>query len=91
MMYTNPMKLVNNYGVFAVMTTQRPELIIEASNDSLEWQAYQLHFKPGPLGRAPGWVTPLQPCLLATLVCGTAPCSTPMAGKPAGTTADGLR
>jgi hypothetical protein len=58
-----PWHIAHSYGVFAVMTPERPELVIEASNDSLEWQPYRFHFKPGELDRAPGWVAPGQPRL----------------------------
>jgi len=45
------------------MTTERPEIIIEGSNDGREWRPYVLPFKPGPLDRAPVWATPHQPRL----------------------------
>lgn len=54
---------LNNYGLFAVMTTTRPELIIEGSNDGRAWQAYELPHKPGDLKRAPDFVAPHQPRL----------------------------
>lgn len=55
--------LVNSYGLFAVMTTERPELVIEGSDDGQEWKAYELPYKPGDPGRAPRWVAPHQPRL----------------------------
>src|ERR1019366_2863005 len=55
--------IVNGYGLFAVMTTTRPEISIEGSNDNVEWQPYVFKYKPGPLNRAPGWVAPDQPRL----------------------------
>ena len=55
--------IVNEYGLFAVMTTSRPEISIEGSNDGVDWQPYVFPYKPGPLNRAPGWVEPLQPRL----------------------------
>jgi hypothetical protein len=58
-----PFGIVNQYGLFATMTTSRPEISIEGSNDSVEWQPYVFRYKPGPLNRAPGWVAPLQPRL----------------------------
>jgi predicted DCC family thiol-disulfide oxidoreductase YuxK len=61
--HTQAFHLVNSYGVFAVMTPRRPELIIEGSNDSLQWHPYRFHFKPDALGRAPTWVAPWQPRL----------------------------
>jgi hypothetical protein len=45
------------------MTTERPELIFEGSDDGRSWQAYDLPFKPGDLSRRPRWVAPYQPRL----------------------------
>ena len=53
----------NNYGLFAVMTTERPEIIIEGSRDGQSWEAYEFRYKPGRLDRAPVWVQPHQPRL----------------------------
>jgi lipase maturation factor 1 len=53
--------IVNQYGLFASMTTSRPEISIEGSNDSVDWQPYIFPYKPGPLNRAPGWAEPFQP------------------------------
>jgi hypothetical protein len=58
-----PMRIVNGYGLFAVMTTSRPEIIIEGSNDGEIWLDYEFKFKPGELRRAPRWVEPFQPRL----------------------------
>ncbi|HYA16600.1 MAG TPA: lipase maturation factor family protein [Bryobacteraceae bacterium] len=55
--------IVNSYGLFAVMTTSRPEISIEGSNDALDWQPYTFKYKPGPLNRPPVWVAPDQPRL----------------------------
>ena len=55
--------VVNEYGLFATMTTSRPEISIEGSNDAVDWQPYIFHYKPGPLNRAPGWAEPFQPRL----------------------------
>jgi hypothetical protein len=58
-----PLRLVNSYGLFAVMTTTRPEIILEGSNDGENWQAYEFRDKPGDLRRAPPIVAPHQPRL----------------------------
>ena len=58
-----PFDLVNSYGLFAVMTTSRPEIEVEGSNDGQNWQPYVFRYKAGPLNRAPGWVAPFQPRL----------------------------
>ena len=58
-----PFRFVNGYGLFRVMTRERPEIILEGSNDELEWKAYQFKWKPGALDRRPGFVEPHQPRL----------------------------
>lgn len=58
-----PLHLVNGYGLFAVMTKQRNEMIIEASMDGQEWKPYEFKYKPGDLQRSPSWIAPLQPRL----------------------------
>lgn len=55
--------LVNGYGLFAVMTRKRVEIILEGSNDGKEWLPYEFAFKPGNLKRPPPVVAPLQPRL----------------------------
>ena len=42
-----PVRIVNGYGLFAVMTTSRPEIIIEGSNDGKTWLDYEFKFKAG--------------------------------------------
>jgi predicted DCC family thiol-disulfide oxidoreductase YuxK len=54
---------VNHYGLFAVMTTQRMEIQIEASQDGQTWEPYLFYYKPGPLNRRLPWVEPYQPRL----------------------------
>ena len=61
--WTAPLHMANGYGLFAVMTKQRREIIIEGSADGIEWRAYELPYKPGRLNRAPVWATPHQPRL----------------------------
>jgi len=58
-----PFEIVNTYGLFAVMTTSRPEIIIEGSNDGMTWLPYEFKYKPGELTRRPAWVEPHQPRL----------------------------
>jgi len=55
--------VVNRYGLFAVMTTSRPEIIVEGSNDGEHWREYEFRFKAGDPYRAPRWVAPYQPRL----------------------------
>ncbi len=58
-----PFRIVNSYGLFAVMTTMRPEIIIEGSLDGKVWVPYEFRYKPGELRRRPGWNIPHQPRL----------------------------
>jgi hypothetical protein len=58
-----PFEIVNTYGLFAVMTTTRPEIIIEGSEDGNTWIPYEFKYKPGKLNRCPPWVAPHQPRL----------------------------
>jgi lipase maturation factor 1 len=58
-----PFRVVNTYGLFAVMTTSRPEIIVEGSDDGVEWKAYEFKYKPGDVGRRPVFVAPHQPRL----------------------------
>jgi hypothetical protein len=58
-----PFRSLNNYGLFAVMTHPRPELIFEGSNDDRTWLPYEFPHKPGELGRRPDFIAPFQPRL----------------------------
>jgi lipase maturation factor 1 len=60
---SSPFQIVNTYGLFAVMTTTRPEIIVEGSDDGEAWSTYQFRYKPGDLNRAPRWIAPFQPRL----------------------------
>ena len=59
----SPLHLVNTYGLFAVMTTTRPEIIIEGSDDIVHWREYAFRYKPGDVMRRPQWNFPHQPRL----------------------------
>jgi predicted DCC family thiol-disulfide oxidoreductase YuxK len=58
-----PFRSVNTYGLFAVMTTSRPEIIVEGSDDGVSWSAYEFRWKPGDPRRRPPFVAPHQPRL----------------------------
>jgi len=58
-----PFRLVNSYGLFSVMTTERPEIIVQGSNDGINWVAYDFKWKPGDVNRRPRFVAPHQPRL----------------------------
>src|SRR5262249_35852467 len=53
----------NGYGLFMVMTTQRPEIVIEGSLDGVTWRPYEFRYKPGDPARRPKFVEPHQPRL----------------------------
>jgi len=58
-----PFQVVNSYGLFAVMTTTRPEIIVEGSDDGENWKPYEFRYKPGNLYCPPPWIQPFQPRL----------------------------
>ncbi len=59
----SPFEIANTYGLFAVMTTTRPEIIVEGSDDGENWKPYEFRYKPGDLRRPPQWIAPFQPRL----------------------------
>jgi predicted DCC family thiol-disulfide oxidoreductase YuxK len=61
--WTQPWRTFNGYGLFAVMTPKRPEIIVQGSDDGRNWRDYVFKYKPGDLRRAPGFVAPYQPRL----------------------------
>ena len=61
--FAEPLHIVSSYGLFAVMTTRRDEIVIEGSSDGIEWREYEFRYKPGDLFRAPPWNMPHQPRL----------------------------
>ena len=63
MNWVAPFRIVNSYGLFAVMTTSRSEIIVEGSSDGQTWLAYEFKYKPGGVTRPPTWVAPYQPRL----------------------------
>jgi predicted DCC family thiol-disulfide oxidoreductase YuxK len=58
-----PFRIVNGYGLFRVMTKERPEIQVEGSDDGVDWIAYDFKWKPGGVHRAPTWCAPHQPRL----------------------------
>src|SRR2546430_1003439 len=58
-----PVRSINGYGLFRVMTTERPEIVIEGSRDGVHWREYEFRWKPGDVTRRPGFVAPHQPRL----------------------------
>ena len=45
------------------MTTSRPEIVVEGSEDGATWRPYAFRWKPGDVLRHPGFVEPHQPRL----------------------------
>jgi hypothetical protein len=58
-----PLRSVNGYGLFRVMTTERTEIVIEGSRDGVQWSEYGFRWKPGDVGRRPPFVAPHMPRL----------------------------
>jgi len=58
-----PLHLVSSYGLFAVMTTRRSEIVLEGSTDGVEWSTYEFKYKPGDIKQRPIFVAPYQPRL----------------------------
>ena len=61
--WLEPLHLVSPYGLFAVMTTARDEIVVQGSNDGVEWRDYEFLYKPGDVMRRPPWNIPHQPRL----------------------------
>ncbi len=61
--WMTPFEIVNSYGLFAVMTTTRPEIILQGSNDQVQWLDYNFPYKPGEPHRGLPWIAPYQPRL----------------------------
>lgn len=61
--YISGFHIVNNYGLFTVMTTERPEIIIQGSNDGIKWTSYEFKYKPGDPKKPLSFVAPHQPRL----------------------------
>ncbi|MDY7230492.1 lipase maturation factor family protein [Hyalangium rubrum] len=57
------LRSVNTYGLFAVMTTERREILIEGSDDGQTWREYLLKWRPGSVDEMPRFVAPHQPRL----------------------------
>ena len=55
--------IINTYGLFANMTTQRNEIVIEGSMDGKNWKEYHFKFKPGKLETGLKLIAPMQPRL----------------------------
>ncbi len=61
--WAEPFRSTNGYGLFAVMTTTRPEIIVEGSDDGVTWKPYGFRWKPSERDRAPRFTSPHLPRL----------------------------
>jgi lipase maturation factor 1 len=61
--WLSPFRSTNHYGLFAVMTTNRPEIIVEGSDDGTTWKPYRFRWKPQDPDRPPRFTTPHLPRL----------------------------
>ena len=69
--WVGPLRSMNAYGLFAVMTTERPEIVVEGSIDGEHWVPYAFRWKPGDVDRSPPIYHPaLAPTRLADVVRG---------------------
>ncbi len=58
-----PFGTINGYGLFRVMTRERPEIVVEGSRDGEHWLPYAFKSPPGDPARAPAFVAPYMPRL----------------------------
>lgn len=56
-----PLRIANQYGLFAVMTRGRYEIEFQGSNDGQNWTAYPFRYKPQRLDEPPRIYAPYQP------------------------------
>jgi len=61
--WARPLRAVNSYGLFSVMTVRRPEITLEGSDDGEHWREYVFRYKVSRLDNAPRQVAPHQPRL----------------------------
>jgi hypothetical protein len=56
-----PARIVNNFGLFAVMTRARFEIEFQGTHDGKTWIAYPFKYKPQDVKKPPGIYAPYQP------------------------------
>ncbi len=61
--YYAPLRLINTYHLFAQITRDRVEPELSTTADGITWTDHPLHYKPGPVDRAPPFIAPHQPRL----------------------------
>ena len=57
----DPLRIANQYGLFAVMTPHRYEIEFQGSDDGEHWVAYPFRYKPQEPKERPGIYAPYQP------------------------------
>ena len=57
----DPLRIANQYGLFAVMTPARYEIEFQGSRDGVTWITYPFRYKPQDLRTAPPIFAPYQP------------------------------
>jgi lipase maturation factor 1 len=58
-----PFRSINGYGLFRVMTNERPELVLEGSLDGIRWRPFEFRYMPDAVDRRPRFVAPFHPRL----------------------------
>lgn len=56
--YAQAFRISSPYGLFATMTKQRHEIVLEGSLDGSSWKEYEFKFKPGNVYRMPPVLAP---------------------------------
>lgn len=59
----DPLRSFNAYGLFATMTTRRPEIVVEGTLDGVTWRPYSFRWKPGDPTAPPRFAQPHMPRL----------------------------
>ncbi len=54
--FAGPFRSANGYGLFRVMTKHRYEIVIEGSDNGVDWKTYEFKYKPGDVDRRPAFL-----------------------------------
>ncbi len=57
------LRTMNSYGLFRVMTTKRPEIVVSTSSDGKRWEEINFLFKPTDIEQKPKFIFPYMPRL----------------------------
>jgi hypothetical protein len=61
--FLEPFTSLNTYGLFRVMTKDRPSIELQGSDDQADWKSYGFKWKEGDLSEPPRWCQPHMPRL----------------------------